>query len=102
MATASPATDGDNTFDNHDKTRAQAPNSHFPFPASLQRPGTGIGKFSQAGIAVPLACPSNAPHTSPSNCVIALTDNDRAASIEADNVERILAYIDAHRGNRRD
>jgi hypothetical protein len=31
-----------------------------------------------------------------------LSQHDCAASIEADNVERILADIDAHRGNGRD
>jgi hypothetical protein len=76
MATASPATDS-HTFDNQDKTHAQAPNSQFRFPASLQRPGTGIGKFGQAGIALPHPCPSNALHTSPSNCVITLTGSRR-------------------------
>jgi hypothetical protein len=30
-----------------------------------------------------------------------LAQHDCAASIEADDVERILANIDAHRGNRR-
>jgi hypothetical protein len=35
------------------------------------------------------------------NCDI-LPQYDRAASIEPDDVERILANIDAHRGNGRD
>ena len=50
-----------------------APSAEFPVPLpGIPTAGTGTGKFGQAGIAVSHACPSNALHTSPSNCVIAL------------------------------
>jgi hypothetical protein len=43
MDIASPTADP-KTSDNHNKTGANAPTSQFPFPASLQRAGTGTGK----------------------------------------------------------